>query len=232
MPVQSNENQEIQHSWMSRLKVDIQNISDDLEKKVPWLDLLPVPEKFSSLNELDTIMSPLEMQLYLQGLGEKIKRLHQEEIDSYEIEWLEKLEVRISTGLENIEDYLLLLNNITNQCETMSEVSYDFLFNKSTSLLSIGYNVTDYRLDPGYYDLMASEARLGIFVAIAQGKLPQKSWFVLGRLLTGNERDPILLSWSGSMFEYLMPQLVMPVYENTLLYQTGVSTIKKQICYA
>jgi hypothetical protein len=59
-----------------------------------------------------------------------------------------------------------------------------------------------------------------VFVAIAQGQLPQESWFALGRLLTRAGGEPILLSWSGSMFEYLMPQLVMPTYDHTLLDQT------------
>ena len=88
------------------------------------------------------------------------------------------------------------------------------------------------RKDNSYYDLLASEARLGIFVAISQGKLPQESWFALGRLLTNSGGDPILLSWSGSMFEYMMPQLVMPSYENTLLHQTNKATVKRQIEYA
>jgi cyclic beta-1,2-glucan synthetase len=64
---------------------------------------------------------------------------------------------------------------------------------------------------------LASEVRLCIFTCIAQGKLPEESWFALGRLLTNVDGNPILLSWSGSMFEYLMPLLVMPTYENTLL---------------
>jgi len=80
--------------------------------------------------------------------------------------------------------------------------------------------------------MLASESRLGIFVAIAQGKIPQESWFSLGRLLTNSKGGPILLSWSGSMFEYLMPQLVMPSYENTLLFQTNIATVKRHIEYA
>ena len=81
------------------------------------------------------------------------------------------------------------------------------------------------------YDLLASEARFCSFVAIAQGQLPQESWFALGRLFTNTGGDPVLLSWSGSMFEYLMPLLVMPTYENTLLDQTYKSAVKRQIEY-
>ena len=98
-------------------------------------------------------------------------------------------------------------------------------------LLAIGYNVGERRRDSSYYDLLASEARLCSFVAIAQGQLPQESWFALGRLLTTAGGEPMLLSWSGSMFEYLMPLLVMPTYENTLLDQTYQAAVERQIEY-
>lgn len=67
------------------------------------------------------------------------------------------------------------------------------------------HNVAERRRDSSYYDLLASEARLCTFVAIAQGCLPQESWFALGRLLTTAAGEPVLLSWSGSMFEYSCP---------------------------
>ena len=110
-------------------------------------------------------------------------------------------------------------------------MEYDFLFDKARHLLAIGYNVGERRRDSSYYDLLASEARLCSFVAIAQGQLPQESWFALGRLLTTAGGEPILLSWSGSMFEYLMPLLVMPTYENTLLDQTYKAAVERQIEY-
>ena len=110
-------------------------------------------------------------------------------------------------------------------------MQYDFLFDKTRHLLAIGYNVGENRRDSSYYDLLASEARFSCFVAIAQGQLPQESWFALGRLLTTAGGEPILLSWSGSMFEYLMPLLVMPTYEHTLLDQTCKAAVARQIEY-
>ena len=106
-----------------------------------------------------------------------------------------------------------------------------FLYDRARHLLAIGYNVGEHRLDASFYDLLASEARLASFVAIAQGKLPQEHWFALGRLLTTVGGEPALLSWSGSMFEYLMPLLVMPTYENTLLDQTYRAVVERQIDY-
>src|SRR5207253_1438470 len=82
-----------------------------------------------------------------------------------------------------------------------------------------------------FYDLLASEARLASFVAIAQGQVGQEHWFALGRLLTTTGGAPTLLSWSGSMFEYLMPLLVMPTYENTLLDRTYRAAVRRQINY-
>ncbi|HXR16696.1 MAG TPA: hypothetical protein VN777_10900, partial [Terriglobales bacterium] len=112
------------------------------------------------------------------------------------------------------------IENLARQCGEFALVDYDFLFDEARHLLTIGYNAGEHRPDPSYYDLLASEARLSSFVGIAQGQLPQENWFALGRLLTTAGGDPILLSWSGSMFEYLMPLIVMPTYENTLLDQT------------
>ncbi len=126
---------------------------------------------------------------------------------------------------------LAVIERLAVQAGNLARMDYDFLFDKTRRLLMIGYNVTDRRADTGYYDLLASEARLCNFVAIAQGALPQESWFALGRLLTSAGGEPVLLSWSGSMFEYLMPLLVMPTYDNTLLDQTCKAVVARQIDY-
>ncbi|WP_295578444.1 glycoside hydrolase family 94 protein [uncultured Lamprocystis sp.] len=117
------------------------------------------------------------------------------------------------------------------QAGELAQMDYDFLYDEAHHLLAIGYHVGERRLDNSYYDLLASEARLASFVAIAQGQLPQENWFALGRLLTSAAGEPTLLSWSGSMFEYLMPLLVMPTYDNTLLDQTYRAAVARQIAY-
>ncbi|PPT36214.1 cyclic beta 1-2 glucan synthetase [Xanthomonas arboricola] len=123
------------------------------------------------------------------------------------------------------------LQRLAHIAGQLAQMDYDFLYTPAQQLLSIGYNVDDHRLDSGHYDLLASEARLGIFVAIAQGKLPQDSWFALGRTLTDTGAEPTLLSWSGSMFEYLMPDLVMPSYPQTLLSRSMRGAVQAQIRY-
>ena len=123
------------------------------------------------------------------------------------------------------------LEDWPSNAPALARAEYDFLFDKTRRLLAIGYQVEASRRDDSYYDLLASEARLCNFVAIAQGQLPQESWFALGRLLASAGGEPVLISWSGSMFEYLMPLLVMPTYENTLLDQTYQAAVERQIEY-
>ncbi|HEY2345793.1 MAG TPA: glucoamylase family protein [Xanthomonadaceae bacterium] len=123
------------------------------------------------------------------------------------------------------------LAQIERRARELAGMEYGFLYDRTRHLLAIGYNVDERRRDEGYYDLLASEARLCSFVAIAQGRLPQEGWFALGRQLTSAGGEPVLLSWSGSMFEYLMPQLVMPSYEDSLLDATMRASVARQIEY-
>jgi cyclic beta-1,2-glucan synthetase len=123
------------------------------------------------------------------------------------------------------------LNALAQHCDALAQMEYGFLYDETRHLLAIGYNVDERRRDQSFYDLLASEARFTTFVAIAQGQLPQESWFSFGRLLTSAGGEPTLLSWSGSMFEYLMPNLVMPSYAHTLLDQTCRAVVARQIEY-
>jgi len=110
-------------------------------------------------------------------------------------------------------------------------MEFGFLLDPSRQLLSIGYLVAEGRLDPSCYDLLASEARLASFVAIAKGDVPARHWFRLGRALTPVDRGSALISWSGSMFEYLMPSLVMRAPAGSLLEQTSRFVVRRQITY-
>ncbi|MBK6972485.1 MAG: cyclic beta 1-2 glucan synthetase [Sterolibacteriaceae bacterium] len=151
--------------------------------------------------------------------------------DSAAVDTIPTLRELAKAGSSHARDRVAATERLALQCGDLARMDFDFLFDKSRHLLSIGYNVSEHRADASYYDLLASEARLCSFVAIAQGQLPQESWFALGRLLTGTGGDPVLLSWSGSMFEYLMPLLVMPTYDNTLLDQTCKAAVARQIQY-
>jgi cyclic beta-1,2-glucan synthetase len=110
-------------------------------------------------------------------------------------------------------------------------MGYAFLLDPTRKLLSIGYRVAEGALDPSCYDLLASEARLASFIAIAKGDVPARHWFHLGRAVTPIASGAALISWSGSMFEYLMPSLVMRAPAGSLLEQTNRLIVRRQMAY-
>ncbi len=116
--------------------------------------------------------------------------------------------------------------------QMVAEMDFSFLYDARRSLLSIGLAVAEQRLDDSHYDLLASEARLASYVAIAKGDVKTRHWFLLGRSVTAVGGGAALLSWSGSMFEYLMPPLVMRAPSNGLLYRTAQQVVRRQIAYA
>ncbi|HET9885444.1 MAG TPA: glucoamylase family protein, partial [Candidatus Binatia bacterium] len=120
---------------------------------------------------------------------------------------------------------------VQNAKTVFEEMEFSFLFDRTRKLFSIGYRVSDNSLDPSCYDLLASEARLTSFIAIAKGDVPSAHWFHLGRALTPVDRGSALVSWSGSMFEYLMPMLVMRSPLGSLIGQTCVLVVRRQRKY-
>ncbi|HEX6260040.1 MAG TPA: glucoamylase family protein, partial [Woeseiaceae bacterium] len=120
---------------------------------------------------------------------------------------------------------------ITHTKTLFDAMEFGFLFDTTRKLFSIGYRVGDSSLDPSCYDLLASEARLTSFVAVAKGDVPASHWFHLGRALTPVDRGSALVSWSGSMFEYLMPALVMRSPAGSLLGETYHLIVRRQRKY-
>jgi cyclic beta-1,2-glucan synthetase len=115
--------------------------------------------------------------------------------------------------------------------ETAMQMEFGFLLDQERKLLSIGYLVTEGTLDSNCYDLLASEARLASFLAIAKGDIPARHWFRLGRTVTPVGHGSALISWSGSMFEYLMPSLVMRAPAGSLIEQTNRLIVQRQVDY-
>ena len=142
---------------------------------------------------------------------------------------LEQISKEKATTKHEIATRKLL--GLAERARNLGTCDYRFLYNKSRRLLAIGYNVQEQRLDLSYYDLLASEARLASLFGIALGQLPVEHWFALGRLMNRIGSERILLSWSGSMFEYLMPLLILPDFEDTILSQTHKAAVKCQIEY-
>ncbi|HYL81283.1 MAG TPA: glucoamylase family protein, partial [Candidatus Acidoferrum sp.] len=217
--------------WARAFARQCQGALDDAAHLAPWIARPASQERFRSLRGSDGVPTLRE----LAGLSEKVlpiieARLGPEVIPE-EREALEQRRRLVAEASRRAAARIETIRRLAGRSGELAGMEFDFLYDTSRHLLAIGYNVSERRRDAGYYDLLASEARLCCFVAIAQGQLPQDSWFALGRLLTSVEGEPILLSWSGSMFEYLMPLLVMPSHEHTLLDQTCKAAVGRQIAY-
>ncbi len=208
----------------------LKSILHEIDLLAPWTNL-STPEKFKDWDIVSKIPTLVGLAKMDREIKPELLRLLALENNPQENEWLINLEQSVQSASKIARERIAIIQTLVAQSSEFADMEYEFLYDKTQHLLSIGYTVDDHQRDKGYYDLLASEARLGLFVAIAQGKLPQESWFALGRRLTTAGNTPVLLSWSGSMFEYLMPNLVMPVYENTLLDEMCIGTVKKQIEY-
>jgi len=125
------------------------------------------------------------------------------------------------------------LTSVAAKADSLAK-SMDFvsMFDAKKKALSVGYEVEESRLAPYFYDLLPSEARAATFVAIAKGDIPQDSWLTLERKFTEYEKERVLLSWTGTMFEYLMPMLWMKTYPNTILDETTQSAVRAQKHFA
>ena len=219
-------------SWLNKIESHLISMLADFDLLTPWHHHLPVSQSFSELKKLDAIPTFNEIYEYRKTILPVIEKYLKQANGNKDVTWLNNVLADVKLGSRNALEQLSTIEQLMNECAGFADVDYGFLYDKQKHLFHIGFNVTDDVKDKSYYDMLASEARLGIFTAIAQGKISQGSWFALGRLITNNGSAPVLLSWSGSMFEYLMPQLIMPVYENTLLERTSRAAVKNQISFA
>ena len=217
------------YTWPHALLSQCRVIKEELWLLTPWIQLPPPTERLRGICNIDSIPTLSELSQMETKWTNEIGELSYTDLSTEELQWIHLLALQVKQSSDIAARRISLLADIARSCIEFSNLEYDFLYNKSRHLLTIGYNVDELRQDAGYYDLLASEARLGTFVGISQGKLPQESWFSLGRQLTNAGGASVLLSWSGSMFEYLMPLLVMPTYENTLLDQTYSVMVQRQI---
>jgi len=232
----ANKEDEQIKAWSLILKRNCDEHLEDILLLAPWL-ALPSVKLEGKLAQLDHAPTLREISKFEQSLSPLIEATWQDLTVNSTPSRLEdqKSLAELSRCLREAGDQarhrLLALETLATQCGDLAAMDFTFLFDSTRDLFSTGFNVTDQRCDTGYYDLLASEARLCSYVAIALGQVPQDHWFSMGRLLIASRGEPVLISWSGSMFEYLMPLLVMPNYENTLLDHTCMVAVRQQIEY-
>ena len=222
-------------AWFSEQATSlIQQVRQTINHYMPWL----LPE-FAPLREDVTLASLLKCDA--DGLAQMPDCIDQLRI---------KLEVSISLGMEatDLRKKLLLrlpearlnslrlieqLRTIAAQCDRMvRDMDFAFLLDRRRKLLSIGYDAETRKVHAACYDLLASEARIATFISIAKGDIPQESWFQMSRSHVVVDGRPVLISWTGTMFEYLMPQLWMRSYPATMLENSKEVSVLAQQIYA
>ncbi|MGZ8845886.1 MAG: glucoamylase family protein, partial [Pyrinomonadaceae bacterium] len=237
--------------WTSSLLKEARNYRRDLNLLTPWVAL-----EFGNLSRIDaeldarvnwrTISKELQRVPALMQVSETCDRVlvqlaafrlqvDQTAVDANRDAALNELNA-LTKALEQASDAARTISTriskIAAQCrQIVEETDFKFLLDAERKVFTIGYNVTEGHQDNSYYDLLASEARLASFIAIAKGDVPQEHWFRMGRQLTSVDGGRALISWTATMFEYLMPLIVMRNYPETLLSETYQAVVARQIEY-
>ena len=146
---------------------------------------------------------------------------------------VERLQLLLFDARSNAVQLIDDLHKIVDKVQEFADaMDFSFLLNERRMLLSIGYDVDAQQLHSACYDLLATESRTAVFVAIAKEDIDQESWFRLGRTHLLDHGLPVLVSWTGTIFEYLMPALWMRSYPNTLLERSRLAAVRSQQMYA
>ena len=221
-------------AWAMLLRDDIRSHTRDVEGLVPWIQLAGAkavaevhPAVFRKPITLDIQLSDLPAY-YALALADLMAAPE----SSSSPGGREPLAIMLKSAGGQAEALTKRLENMVVQLDTLyHDMDFGFLYDAKCHLFALGYRVNEGVLDASYYDMLASEARLSSFVAIAKRDVPGTHWLHLGRRVTRAEGGTVLLSWSGSMFEYLMPSLVMFTPRYSLLDQTCRLVVKRQIDY-
>jgi len=241
--------------WTERARYQFVTMTDELDRFIPWLLRLDqLPELFlrddlppdvtaawqalgdelpvlPTLRELPEVASRgMELVARLRALVDGLGA-DEEEFESARI-WCAQLAAGLeqarSSATEVIEDFEGLAQEAAAYMDAMH---FDFLFDESRQVFYLGYNVSDERLDTSHYDLLACEARTASLIAIANGDVPQSHWLHMDRPVARVDGRRVLLSWNGSMFEYLMPELLARSYDDMLLGQACRAALDVQMRY-
>jgi cyclic beta-1,2-glucan synthetase len=222
-------------AWFAaQARVLLQNIENTVRSYAPWF----LPE-FESLREDHTLNLPVLDNLALDQLPRFLEKLEQRlgqilAASSFDRESpYVRLHDMLPTVRENVDGLVDDLRRVAFDAgELADQMDFSVLLDPHRKLLSVGYDSQSDELQAACYDLLATESRTAVFVAIAKDDIPQESWFLLGRAHTLDQGHPVLLSWTGTMFEYLMPALWMRSYPNTLLERSQAAVVVSQQAYA
>jgi cyclic beta-1,2-glucan synthetase len=223
--------------WLERLHHDVRSTLRDEDVLCPWLSVLAqAPSDCQALaaqvaGEVPATM-PLSEAAVRCRQARQLARAASNTLTGQK-DWIDMLAGALERGEQAATALQNDLRSLSARAETMAmAMDFAWLYDKESRLLHIGYNVTADRIDPHHYDLLASEARLASLFAIAKGDVPVEHWFHLGRPITSVGRHRCLISWGGSMFEYLMPSMFVRSEPGTLLAESERLAVDVQSRYA
>ncbi|MEQ1636321.1 MAG: glucoamylase family protein [Methylococcales bacterium] len=219
-------------AWVILLRDDIRSHVRDIDNLIPWIHATG----FINANAESALLSPQQKTLTLDTQLDDLSGNYARFLAEFKTRSLtpntEGLILSMQQAGTQADTLTLRLESMTSQLTNLfHEMDFRFLYDPTCHLFSLGYRVNEGTLDSSYYDLLASEARLASLIAIAKRDVPSTHWFHLGRRVTRAAHGTVLLSWSGSMFEYLMPSLVTFTPRYSLLDQTCRLVVKRQIEY-
>lgn len=215
-------------SWVFKLFEMIRQYHNELEIFYPFVS----EDNFNDAEGLKQFIDELNAPGSMEELAQKYRRI----ADMIKKDPQTKNKAAISEKLEsaaeaacNLKDrYLALIERLSGY---ICQMQFEPLFDRKRQLFYIGYNVDDGHPSKSYYDLLASEARQASYIAIARNEVDRRHWVRLGRKMTIADGSKGLASWTGTMFEYLMPMLIMRDYENTIFDETYAFVVKIQKRY-
>jgi cyclic beta-1,2-glucan synthetase len=223
--------------WVYELRLRISHLESLVYDFAPWLQ--PQFAKCCADPAILQITQPEKLTLealpkICHTLDQKIWRVLEEGGSNIEsrsaLQLLRSAVTRTSSIAKSIATRL---DRLAERTDALAKsMDFKFFLDPKKKLLFTGFNAEEQKFTPSHYDLLASEVRAGVFAAIAKGEIPQESWMALERRMTSYENDHVLLSWTGTMFEYLMPLLWMKTYANTILDRTTRAAVRSQKKYA
>jgi cyclic beta-1,2-glucan synthetase len=222
----------------------IQSVRDLVSGYMPWKTV-----EFSALRTELAAISDSTDDVPLQQLPDLISELEARLLDSLPDDALiapqsqngsgrnrserERLRLALPQARENALRLITDLQQLSEQARDLANaMDFTFLLDKQRLQMSVGFDAKSEELQPYFYDLLATEPRTAVFISIAKEDIPQECWFRLDRPFTRDHGRLVLLSWTGTMFEYLMPSIWMRSYSNTLLDRASEAAVRSQQAYA
>lgn len=231
--------------WLKQVEEQLKEWDSIISRYFSWVEilnslpteqLLMVDPQAGSWKEQALSMEPsletLASQDFLLVFNRLLEAASRDDLPNEIKSWSKQLQESLGTAQWFAGEKMGLCAELIKEIANFSqEMNLKFLYNSHRKLFAIGYNVDDKRLDSSYYDLIASEARIASLIAIAKEDVPLEHWWALGRLYSVVNGRNVLLSWGGTMFEYLMPTLFNKQYSDSLMGEACEAAVACQIAY-